>query len=120
MFKRVFAPVDNVKFDKSKLEALGDELVFVCPVAMFDDIKDRSDLFERYVHEKLQDFDPECDVIADFGDTMIFAMMAFYIGVNFGRMNVARYNRRNQCYTLRVVDEDCPEWDTKEEMVDAN
>lgn len=109
-FNRVFAPVDNVKFDKSKLEALGDEVVFVCPVAMFDDIKDRSDLFERYVGDKLKDFDVDNDIIADFGDSMIFAMMAFYIGAHYGRMYVARYNRRNQSYTLRHIDEENGEW----------
>lgn len=115
-FKRVFAPVDNVKFDKAQLEALGDEVIFVCPIAMFDDIKDRTDLFERYVSYALCDFDPDEDIIADFGDSMIFAMMAFYIGVNYGRMWVARYNRRNHCYTLRYVDSHTAEWAEPEEV----
>jgi hypothetical protein len=109
-FDRVFAPVDNIKFDKIKMEALGRKTVFVCPVAMFDDIKDRSDLFERYVKTALHDYNPDRDVIADFGDSMIFAMMAFYIGIHHGCMWVARYNRRNQAYTLRRVDENNAEW----------
>lgn len=109
-YKRVFAPVDNVKFNKEALYALGDKVVFVCPVPMFDDVKDRRDLFERYIHEALKDYHPHEDAIADFGDSMIFAMMAFYLAVRFGEMEVARYNRRTGGYTLRWVSTLSAEW----------
>ena len=102
-FNRVFAPVNNDRMDKTTLNALANETIFVCPVPMFDDIKDRTELFEKYIHTAMMDFDPENDIIADFGDSMIFAMMAFYVGRYYDMLYVARYNRRNANYTVRLL-----------------
>ena len=110
MFKRVFAAVNNEKFDKSTLNALAEKTIFVCPVPMFEDIKDRDDLFERYISIAFEDFDPDSDLIADFGDSMIFAMMLFYVGRHFEYVNVARYNRRLGNYTVRMIEGDNKSW----------
>lgn len=109
-FKRVFAAVNNERFDKTTLNALADETVFVCPVPMFEDIKDRHDLFEHYIAKAFNDFDPDVDLIADFGDSMIFAMMLFYIGRHYDYVFVARYNRRNANYTVRILDGENDQW----------
>lgn len=111
-FRRVYAAVNNERFDKSTLNALADDTIFVCPVPMFDDIKDRRDLFEHYIGKALDEFDPELDLIADFGDSMIFAMMLFFIGRNYEYVYVARYNRRNANYTVRLVDGESVEWNS--------
>ena len=110
MFKRVFAAVNNEKFDKSTLNALAEKTIFVCPVPMFEDIKDRDDLFERYISIAFEDFDPDNDLIADFGDSMIFAMMLFYVGRHFEYVHVARYNRRLSNYTIRMIEGDNKSW----------
>ena len=112
VFNRVFALVNNDRMDKSTLNALAEETIFVCPVPMFDDIKDRTDLFEKYIHDAMHDFDPDRDIIADFGDSMIFAMMAFYLGRYYDTMYVARYNRRNGNYTVRLVNGEDETWST--------
>jgi len=111
-FNRVFAPVNNQKMDKTTLYALAEKTIFVCPVPMFDDVKDRTDLFEKYIAQEMDDFDPDKDIIADFGDSMIFAMMAFFIGRHWDYMHVARYNRRNGNYTIRLINGDDESWST--------
>ena len=112
IFNRVFAPVNNDRMDKTVLNALALKTVFVCPVPMFDDIKDRSDLFEKYIHQEMSDFDPDNDFIADFGDSMIFAMMAFYVGRYYDYLYVARYNRRSGNYTIRLINGEDESWST--------
>lgn len=109
-FNRVFAPVNNERFDKSALYDLANDTIFVCPVPMFDDIKDRHDLFEHYIDEHMKDFNPETDCIADFGDSMIFAMMIFYVAMEHDRLYVARYNRRASGYTIRLITTETDKW----------
>ena len=109
-FSRVYAPVNNERFEKSALHDLAKHTVFVCPVPVFEDIKDRTDLFERYISQEMHDFDADNDVVADFGDSLVFAMMIFYLARRHDKIYVARFNRRSSDYIVRLIDGEDPVW----------
>ena len=104
-YNRVFVPNPNFRFDPEELANLGSSIVYVCDLPMFDNLAgdDNIHRFEHRVAERLADFDPNEDVIAYYGDIMIFAMMVMYLSDNFDAFDVARYSSKQQAYIIREL-----------------
>lgn len=103
-FKRAFAPNLSPHYDTEAAESIADELIYVCPSPIFARMKDdhRSmAMFRRFVETGLTDFDPENDVVLDFGDPWIFALMIYYLSDQ--EIEVGRYDKRKREYdTMRI------------------
>jgi hypothetical protein len=107
-FKRVFVPHPNFRFGTEHLKKIGQEIVYVCESPMFDDMigDEHIPKFEVRIHDELKDFDPENDVVADYGDAMIFAMMIFHLAEYFHSIKVARYSTKKETYVIREIASD--------------
>lgn len=72
---------------------------------MFDDMLGDEHIpkFEVRVHEELKDFDPEQDIVADYGDAMIFAMMIFHLAEYFHAIKIARFSNKKDTYVIREI-----------------
>jgi hypothetical protein len=75
---------------------------------MFDDMigDEHISKFESRVHEELRDFDPEADVVADYGDAIIFAMMIFHLAEYFHSIKIARFSTKKDIYVIREISSD--------------
>ena len=104
-YNRVFVPNPNFRFDPEELSALGSSIVYVCDLPMFDNLAGLENIhrFEHRVADRLSDFDPNNDVIAYYGDILIFAMMVMYLSDNFDGFDVARYSSKQQSYIIREL-----------------
>lgn len=104
-FKRVFVPHPNLRFDEAPLHRLADEVIYICNSPMFDDFigVEYVKSFEVKIKKTLIDFDPDTDVIADFGDAIIFALSIFYLCTNLDSFKIARFSRKNGEYLVREV-----------------
>jgi hypothetical protein len=107
-FKRVFVPHPNFRFGTDHLKKLGDEIVYVCESPMFDDMLGMEHIakFETRICKELKSFDPIEDVVADYGDAMIFAMMIFHLAECHYEINVARYSTKKEMYVVRHISSD--------------
>jgi hypothetical protein len=107
-FRRVYVPHPNFRFGTDHLKKLGDEIIYVCESPMFDDLlgEEHAPKFEMRVHAELKGFDPDQDVVADYGDAMIFAMMIFHLAEFYYEINVARYSTKKETYVVRQISSD--------------
>jgi hypothetical protein len=107
-FRRVFVPHPNFRFGTDHLKKLGDEIVYVCESPMFDDMlgPEHTAKFEARIRKELRDFDPVEDIVADYGDAMIFAMMVFHLAEFHYEINVARYSTKKEMYVVRQISSD--------------
>jgi len=108
MYKRVFVPNPSFRFNPSELGNLAAEIVYVCDMPMFDNLAglDNVDKFEGRVAERLANFDPQKDIVAYYGDSMIFAMMIMYLADNFDAFDMARFSSKKQEYIVRRLSYD--------------
>ena len=110
-YDRVYVPHPNFRFPTEPLYRIAHEIVYVCDTPMFDDMigKDQSYKFEGSVAKKMEDFDPETDVIAFYGDAIIFAMMVLVASDRSDTIRVARYSQKLDEYVVREINVD-EEW----------
>lgn len=105
-YRKVFAPNPASRFDADKLRDLAEELVYVCDTPMFDDMlgEDNRARFEGRIAKTMKNYDPELDLIAFFGDAMIFAMMVFYASISFDEsIKIARFSIKSNEYIIREL-----------------
>lgn len=106
MFDRVFACNPNIKFDLEPLKVLGKEMIYVSDFPVHDSItgdQGRS-RYEWTIGHRLKTFNPKRDVLAIFGDTMVFAMaILFLASKGVKKINVARFSVKNGNYVVREL-----------------
>ena len=104
-YNRVFVPNPNLRFDPEELATLGNSIIYVCDLPMFDNLIgfENRHRFEGRIAERLENFNPREDVIAYYGDSMIFAMMVMWLSDNFDAFDVARYSSKQQAYVIREL-----------------
>ena len=104
-YKRVFVPNPNTRFDPEELSTFGKSIIYVCDLPMFDNLIGNENVrrFEGRIAERMADFDPATDVIAYYGDSMIFAVMVMWLSDNFDSFDVARYSSKQQAYVIREL-----------------
>lgn len=104
-FEKVFVPHPNFRFPTAPLLEIADELVYVCETPMFDDMVGAENKlrFEGSIFRKMDDFDPEKDCVAFYGDPIIFAMMVVYVMPISGRLKIARYSSKLDKYIVREI-----------------
>jgi len=107
-YNRVFVPNPSFRFDPEDLALLASSIVYVCDMPMFDNLvgQEHINRFEHRVADRLMDFNPETDIIAYYGDSMIFAMMIMWLVDNFDSFDVARYSAKQQGYIIRTLSYD--------------
>lgn len=108
-FRKAFIPNPVGRFD-DKLSELADEVIPVCPTPIYDTLIDDDDMLSAYknrISKILDDFNPELDVMLDYGDPLIFAMMIYYLA-DSDKITVGRYNRKTEKYVFHNI---CPWWD---------
>lgn len=108
-FDRVFACNPNIKFDVDSLQALGKELIYISDFPVHDSItgdQGRS-RYEWTISHRLKNFNPNRDVLAIFGDTMVLAMAVLCLASrNVKKMKIARFSVKNNEYTVRELSVD--------------
>lgn len=104
-YRRVFVPNPSFRFDPEQLAIIANETIYVCDMPMFDNLVDDEHIhrFEHRVAERLDNFDPSEDIIAYYGDSIIFAMMIMYLSDNFDSFDIARYSAKQQGYVVREL-----------------
>lgn len=104
-YRRVFVPNPSFRFDPDQLASIAEEIIYICDMPMFDNLISDEYIhkFEHRVAERLGSFDPREDLIAYYGDSMIFAMMVMYICDNFDSFDIARYSSKQQSYIIREL-----------------
>lgn len=102
-FRRAFAANPSPRLDTAPLNQIADMVVYVCATPMYDNLMDRRELFEDRVEQMLIDYDPEFDIIVDFGDPVIFAMMVYFLSDD--KIKIARYSRKDGQYTIKEIDQ---------------
>lgn len=104
-FKRVFVPHYNFRFSPEPLKLIADEIVYVCDTPMFDDFIDDQfkHRFEDKVVEAMSDYDPASDLIAFYGDVLIFAMMIIKATEQHEEIFVARFSTKLNSYIVRKL-----------------
>jgi len=106
-YKRVFVPNYNYRFSSEHLRDIAEEIVFVCDTPMFDDMvgKENMPKFEFKVSERMASFDPETDIVAFYGDAMIFAMMVMFLVENVtDKVTIARFSSKRDEYIIREIE----------------
>jgi len=105
-FDRVFALNPSIKFDPSALAKLGKEVIYCTDFAVHDSVigeKARS-RYDRVIAQRMKDFNPVRDVVAIYGDSMVLAMVVFYLASKqVKRFNVSRYMVRDDDYFTREI-----------------
>ena len=108
-FRTAFVPNPASRFDADKLRDLAGELVYVCDTPMFDDMTGNEFIprFEGRIRRAMKNYDPNKDLIAFFGDAMIFAMMIYYAAWEFDTpIKVARFSVKSNEYVIREISTD--------------
>ena len=107
-YKRVFVPNPSFRFDPTELNNLADAVVYVSDLPMFDNLigDENINRFEHKIAERMADFDPAADIIAYYGDSMIFAIMVMYLCDNHDGFDVARYSSKLEGYVIRELADD--------------
>jgi hypothetical protein len=102
-YDRVFVCNPSPKFDSDDLSHLANEIVYVCDMPMFDNLfEDQyAKRFEGRVLQRMSSFDPEKDVIAYYGDSMIFALIMMFVSDRWEWFDLARYSSKQSCYVVR-------------------
>ena len=107
--KRVFVPNPQYRFDPENLRQIADEIVYVCQSPMFDDLAGAENMhrFEGRIADAMSDFNPDGDIIAYYGDAVIFAMMVLFVFCIVCPKNdtitIARVSQKTGSYVLREI-----------------
>lgn len=101
-FRRAFAPNPSPRYDQSAPLLIADSIIYVCNKPLYDDLIDQAADYERMISNVMKDFDPERDLIIDFGDPLIFAMMVYFVS-DFDPVYVGRYNKKLAKYTVATL-----------------
>ena len=104
-YSRVFVPNPNFRFDPTELNNLADQVIYVCDRPMFDNLMgdDHISSYEGKIAERMMDFNPEADVIAYYGDSIIFALMVMWLSENYTVFDMARFSSKEQTYLVRAM-----------------
>ena len=81
-FKRVFVSNASYRFGTQHLLTLADQIVYLSDSPVFDDMLDDANSIDRIetgVMDRLRDFDPAFDVLAFYGDVLVFGMALWEI-----------------------------------------
>ena len=107
-YKRVFVPNPSFRFDPTELSTVAESVVYVSDLPMFDNLINDENVhrFEHKIAERMADFDPASDIIAYYGDSMIFAIMVMYLCDNCDGFDVARYSSKLGGYVIRELNYD--------------
>jgi hypothetical protein len=75
---------------------------------MFDNLVGDENVhrFEHKIAERMADFNPKNDIIAYYGDSMIFAIMIMFLCDNFDAFDMARYSSKLEGYVVREMSYD--------------
>lgn len=115
-YRKIFIQNPSFRFEREPLEALCEELVTVCDAPVFDEYidptPDNRRKFEHAVQRKMEDFDPEKDAIAIYGDPLILAMMIQFIGLDAPSAIVLRFSSKKNAYVGRLLSEEFYDADT--------
>ena len=105
-YRKMFIANPVGRFD-SMLDELADEVVAVCPTPMYDGIvedEETAAIFKSKINKVMDTFDPDTDVVLDYGDPLIFAMIIYYLA-DHDKITVGRYNRKTEKYIFHAIDE---------------
>ena len=58
----------------------------------------------KMINKVMDTFDPDTDVVLDYGDPLIFAMIIYYLA-DHDKITVGRYNRKTEKYIFHAIDE---------------
>jgi len=107
-YDRVFVCNPSFKLNPDELAQLAEQVVYVCDRPMFDNLSTDAYIanFEGRVSERMADFDPNKDVIAYYGDSMILAMMVMWIAGEWDSFDIARYSAKKSGYIIRRISYD--------------
>ena len=107
-YQRVFVCNPSFKFNPDELAHLANEVIYVCDAPMFDNLAGDEYIprFEGRVAERMADFNPNKDIIAYYGDSMIFAMMVMWISDKWESFDIARYSAKKSGYVIRNIQYD--------------
>jgi len=102
-YERVFVCNPSFKLNPDELSQLANEIVYVCDKPMFDNLATDNYIpdFEGRIAERMADFDPNNDIVAYYGDSMIFAMMIMWITGEWDSFDIARYSAKKSGYVIR-------------------
>jgi hypothetical protein len=105
---RVYVPHPNFRFPTEPLYRIAHEIIYVCDTPMFDDMigNDHKHKFEGSVWRKMEDYDPESDAIAFYGDAIVFAMMVLVASDRSDTIRIARYSQKLDEYVVREINID--------------
>lgn len=105
-YRRAFISNPVGRFDNDLLK-FADEVVAVCPTPFFDSIVADEEMalaFKSKIDRVLDGFDEELDVILDYGDPLIFAMMVYYLA-DREFITIGRFNRKTGSYVFYTIDQ---------------
>lgn len=103
-FRKAFVSNPNMRFDTEHLRGIAEDIVYVCDTPIYDHmLVGHKERFEQLVSKKMIDFDPDRDVIAFFGDPIIFAMMIVFASNIHARFTIARYSTSEEVYLTRAI-----------------
>lgn len=107
-YKRAFVPNPSFRFNPEELNTIAESIVYVSDLPMFDNLIGDENIhrFEHKIAERMADFDSDMDVIAYYGDSMIFALMIMYLCDNYDAFAVARYSSKLGSYVIRELNYD--------------
>lgn len=102
-YNRIFVPNPNHRFDTDPLREIANEIVYVCDRPMFDNLMGPEYIgdFEHRIASRMQDFDPQYDAVAYYGDSMIFVIMIMWIADNWSDFDLARFSTKEGKYIIR-------------------
>lgn len=104
-YKRAFVPNPNYRYDTQDIFNIADDIVYVCDTPMFDNLMGDDNLhrFEHKIVQRMHDFNPETDVVAYYGDSLIFSLMIMYLADEFESFDVARFSSKQSQYLIRTL-----------------
>jgi len=107
-YKRAFVSNPNYRFDTQGIFDIANDIVYVCDTPMFDNLMSDEFLnkFEHKIAQRMRDFNPEEDVLAYYGDSLIFCMMIMWLADGVDKFDIARFSAKQNCYLIRSLSYD--------------
>jgi len=104
-YKRAFVPNPNYRFETNDILDIADDIVYVCDTPMFDNLmgEEYTFKFEHKIAQRMLDFNPDADVVAYYGDSLIFSMMIMWLADGFDKFDVARFSSKQNRYLIRTL-----------------
>lgn len=107
-YKRAFVPNPNYRYDPQDILNIANEIVYVCDTPMFDNLMgdEFAPKFEQKIAQRMRDFNPSTDVLAYYGDSLIFCLMIMWLADVFDKFDVARFSSKENRYLIRTLSYD--------------